>query len=306
MSSAPARSGLWVALVSAAGFATSGTFATALLDAGWSPGAAVSVRIGGAALVLAPATWRALRGRWRLLGAHRGVLLTYGLVAVAVCQFAYFNAVTRLTVGVALLLEYLAPVLIIGWIWVTTRVAPSRLTLVGVVASVLGLVLVLDVTGGVRVDLVGVAWALLAAVAVVVYFILSSRETEGLPPLAMAGAALTVATVALLVAGVTGLMPFEATSSDVTFLDHQVHWIVPVLGLVLLSTALGYATGITAARRLGSRLAAFVGLSEVLCAVLFAWLLLGQLPAAVQLAGGVLIVAGIACIRYDELRAAPT
>ena len=59
--------------------------------------------------------------------------------------------------------------------------------------------------------------------------------------------------------------------------------------------------GSTAARRLGARLASFVGLTEVLFAVLFAWLLLDQLPARIQLVGGVLIVAGIALVRIDEL-----
>jgi drug/metabolite transporter (DMT)-like permease len=57
-----------------------------------------------------------------------------------------------------------------------------------------------------------------------------------------------------------------------------------------------------AARSLGSKLASFVGLTEVLFAVLFAWLLLGQLPTVVQLIGGVLIVAGVALVRVDELR----
>ena len=68
---------------------------------------------------------------------------------------------------------------------------------------------------------------------------------------------------------------------------------------------LAYVAGIAAARILGARLASFAGLAEVIFAVLVAWLLLGQLPTGVQLAGGVLIVAGIALVRLDELRAPP-
>ena len=56
--------GLLAALLSAAVFGTSGSFAWALLDAGWSPGAAVTVRISGAAVVLAVPAAIALRGRW--------------------------------------------------------------------------------------------------------------------------------------------------------------------------------------------------------------------------------------------------
>jgi drug/metabolite transporter (DMT)-like permease len=60
--------------------------------------------------------------------------------------------------------------------------------------------------------------------------------------------------------------------------------------------------GIGAARRLGAKVASFVGLTEVLFAVLFAWLVLAELPSPVQLLGGLFIVAGVAMVRLDELR----
>ena len=63
-----------------------------------------------------------------------------------------------------------------------------------------------------------------------------------------------------------------------------------------------YSAGIRAARLLGAKLAPFAGLSEVLFAVLFAWLLLGQLPRLPQLIGGAFIVAGVALVQLDELR----
>jgi drug/metabolite transporter (DMT)-like permease len=58
-----------------------------------------------------------------------------------------------------------------------------------------------------------------------------------------------------------------------------------------------------AARALGSTVASFISLTEVLFAVLWAWLLLGELPAGIQLTGGALIVAGVLLVRLDELRA---
>ena len=147
----PASPGLWLALVSAAGFGTSGAFAKSLLEAGWSPGGAVTVRIGGAALALLVPAAVALRGNWRVLLRHRRMLGVYGLVAVAAVQFAYFNAVTRLSVGVALLLEYLAPVLLIGWAWVRHGERPTRVTIAGAALAIAGLGLVLVVTGSVAV-----------------------------------------------------------------------------------------------------------------------------------------------------------
>jgi len=78
-----------------------------------------------------------------------------------------------------------------------------------------------------------------------------------------------------------------------------------VLGLSLVAAVIAYVAGIGAARRLGAKLASFIGLAEVLFAIAFAWLLLGQLPSPVQFAGGAFILAGVTCVRVDELRRGP-
>ena len=87
---------------------------------------------------------------------------------------------------------------------------------------------------------------------------------------------------------------------EVTLAGAVVPWWVVVLAIGLVAAALAYATGIMGVRRLGSKLASFVGLSEVLFAVAWAWLLLGEAPAPVQLAGGVLVLAGVFVVRLDE------
>jgi len=298
-------SGLWFALVSAAAFGTSGSLAKSLLETGWTPGAAVIIRIGGAALVLAVPALLALRGRWHLLRRHAGMIAAYGLVAMAACQLFYFNAVTTLSVGVALLLEYLGPVLVVGWLWLRHGRRPQRFTVLGIALSLAGLVLVLDVTGGLRVDPAGVLWGLGAAVGLAVYFVLSAHETSGLPPIVMAAGGMVVATAALALAGLTGIMPLNWSTSDVQLAGTALPWFAPVLLLVVVAAALAYALGIAGTRRLGSTVAAFVGLSEVIFSVLFAWLLIGELPLPVQLLGGVLIVGGVVAVRYDELRRTP-
>src|SRR5438128_2181299 len=98
--------GLAWAVLSAASFGLSGSLARGLMDAGWSSAAAVAVRIIVGAAVLTPAAVVVLRGRWRLLWSNLPVIIAFGLIAVAGCQLAYFNAVARLPVGVALLVEY--------------------------------------------------------------------------------------------------------------------------------------------------------------------------------------------------------
>jgi drug/metabolite transporter (DMT)-like permease len=232
-----------------------------------------------------------------------GFLVTYGFLAVAGAQLCFFNAVSHVSVGVALLLEYSAALLVVGWLWLRHGQRPRRITAAGGLLAVGGLVLVLNLTGNQQVNLAGALWGLGAAGGLAVYFLLSAGDAEeALPPLVMAWGGLAVGTVALVGAGAVGLLALRAPRVSVTLLDVELSWLVPLLGLSLVAAAFAYILGIAAARALGARLASFVGLTEVLFAVTFAWLLLDQVPLPIQLAGGVLVVAGIALVRYDELR----
>ena len=306
MTAAGSRAGLTLAVLSAATFGTSGAFASSLIEAGWSPAAAVITRVAVAAAVLTVPALVQLRGRWSLLRRGAGRVAAYGLVAVAGCQLFYFNAIARMPVGVALLLEYLAAVLVVGWLWLRHGQRPRRLTVVGAAVAIAGLAMVLDLGGSAKIDPVGVMWGLLAAVGLAIYFLLgAATDEEPLPPIVMAWAGMCVGAVALAALGRIGVLPVTASMGSVGFLGHRVSWIVPILGLSLVAAVIAYVAGIGAARRLGAKLASFIGMAEVLFAILFAWLLLGQLPSAVQFLGGAFILAGVTLVRTDELKTGP-
>ncbi|HEX7744504.1 MAG TPA: EamA family transporter [Micromonosporaceae bacterium] len=298
-----AAAGLGLALLSAVTFATSGTFARSLIEAGWSAEAAVAARVGIAALVLAVPAAVSLRNRWQVLRHNAGAIALFGLLAVAAAQACFFNAVRYLPIGVALLLEYLGIILVVGWMWLVHGQRPRRLTIAGSAAAMLGLVLVLDLTGAARLNPVGVLWGLGAGIGLAGYFVLSARSDAGLPPVVLASGGMAVGAAILIVLGLMQALPLRATFGAVTFAGHRTSWLVPILGLSLVAAVVSYVTGIGAARILGARLSSFIGLTEVMFAVLIAWLVLGELPTAVQLLGGALIVAGVALVRLDELRA---
>ena len=107
--------GILVALISAATFATSGPFAKSLLVTGWTPGSVVFLRIAVAALVLLVPTVRALDGSLAPAPREWRQVVAFGLLAVALPQLAFFYAVGHLSVGVALMLEYLGMVLVVVW-----------------------------------------------------------------------------------------------------------------------------------------------------------------------------------------------
>lgn len=299
-------SGLGFAVVSATSFGLSGALARGLLEVGWSAGAAVAARIGLAAVLLVLPGALALRGRWHLLRAGAGLVTTYGVAAVAGAQLCYFYAVGEMQVGVALLIEYTAPVAVVTWLWLRHGSRPTRLTLVGAAIAAAGLVLVLDLVSGADLSTAGVLWALGAMVGAATYFVISADEDNGLPGISLAAGGLVVGGTVLLVAGALGLVPMRATTADVSYDGHVVPWWLPVLGLGLVTAAVAYVTGIAAGRRLGSRLASFVALLEVLMALVFAWLLLGELPRQVQMLGGLLVLAGVVVVKLGEGTPSPT
>lgn len=287
-------------MVSATSFGLSGALGRAMFDAGWTAGASVLVRVLIAALVLSIPGLLAMRGRWESLRSSAPTVVVYGVLAVAGAQLCYFYAVTYLQVGVALLIEYTAPVVVVAWMWAVHGQRPRRSTAFGAVIAGAGLVLLLDLVGGTEISLPGVLWAGGAMIGAATYFIVSADTRLGLPPISLAAGGLVVGAVVLSVAGLAGVLPIVASRDAVQFSQGEVPWWVPVAALGLITAALAYVTGIAAGRRLGSRLSSFVALSEVFAAVVFAWVLLDQVPRASQLAGAALVLVGVVAVRAGE------
>jgi drug/metabolite transporter (DMT)-like permease len=301
------RFGMAFAVASAVTFGTSGPFAKALMEAGWTPIAAVTARMAGGALAMALFATIVHRGWLREAIAHGRTVVVYGLIPIAGAQLCY-NAVANLSVAVALLLEYLAPVLVVGWVWATTRRRPSTLTLLGAALALAGTIVVLDVFSGAHIKTVGVAWALGAAVCAACYFVQSDRASadgDGLHPLTLAAGGLIVGAAAVALLGLSGVLPMTFTANDTVVAGHTTSFLVPVVVLGVVSTAMAYALGISAVARLRPSYASLVGLGEVLCAILWAWLLLGEAITPVQAVGGAVVLGGLALAgRSSDHRAA--
>ena len=295
--------GLLLAVTAAVSFGVSGTFVKPLLDSGWSPVAAVTLRALVGGLLLAPLALVALRGDLRPIWRARRRVASMALVGVAGTQGFYFAAIERIPVGTAILLEYAAPLLLVAVAWATTRRRPATSVLVGSVVAAGGLVLVVSPAGGGALDPVGVLLGLAAMVCCAGWFVLAAQSSEGLPPVAAASAALLAAAVLLGVVGLTGLLPFTASTADVVVLGAVVPWWQPVLVIGLVATAVAYASSITAGALLGARLASFLGLLEVVAAAAWAWVLLGERLSAPQLIGGLVLVAGIAAVMRERAAA---
>jgi drug/metabolite transporter (DMT)-like permease len=137
-------------------------------------------------------------------------------------------------------------------------------------------------------------------IGVCVYYAIGERAAEQLPPVALIAAGFVVGALALALTGLVGLLPMEATFTDVPFLGGTAPWWVPLLTVGAFSTAFAYVAGLAAIRMLGSRLAAFLGLSEVVFAGIVGWILIGEALGPLQILGGLLILGGIICVRLER------
>lgn len=294
------QQGFALALISAAAFGTAGAFGKSLLDTGWSPVAAVAVRVAIGALVLAVPALLAMGGKWHTLRRGWPAVLIFGVFGVGVAQVAFYQAVQYIPVGVALMLEYLGILLVVLWLWARHGQRPRMLTVIGVALAIAGLALVLDVFGVGSINVVGVLWGLFAATGLAAYFIVSGDDSHDTPPLVIATAGLMLGTVALGAAGAVGLAAWEWNTSAVVLAGNAVPFWVSLVGMGVAAAAIAYGLGVIATRAIGSKMASFFGLTEVLFAVLFAWLLLGQLPGLIQVLGGAIILTGVIAVKLDE------
>ena len=95
-------------------------------------------------------------------------------------------------------------------------------------------------------------------------------------------------------------MPMTFTANDTVVAGMTTSWIVPVVAMALIPTAIAYTLGIMGIARLRPRFASLVGLSEVMFAVLAAWALLGEALTPIQAVGGAVVLAGLVLARQGD------
>nr|WP_190084177.1 EamA family transporter [Streptomyces longisporoflavus] len=284
--------GLALALVSALAFGGSGVAAKPLIEAGLDPLHVVWLRVAGAALVMLPVAWRH-RG---LLLRRPALLLGFGLLAVAGVQACYFAAISRIPVGVALLVEYLAPALVLGWVRFVQRRPVTRAAAVGVVLAVGGLACVVEVWAGLSFDAVGLLLALGAACCQVGYFVLSDQGSDAgddaPDPLGVIAYGLLIGAVVLTVVARPWGMDWSVLAGSADMDGSAVPAWVLICWIVLLATVVAYVTGVLSVRRLSPQVAGVVACLEAVIATVLAWVMLGEHLSAPQIIGGAVVLAG--------------
>ncbi|MCP3760623.1 DMT family transporter [Streptomyces sp. TBY4] len=297
------HAGLGLALISAIAFGGSGVAAKPLIEAGLDPLHMVWLRIAGAALVLSPLAWR-----HRALVRRKPLLLAgFGIVAVAGVQAFYFASLSRIPVGVALLLEYLGPALLLGWIRFVQRRPVTRAAAAGAAVAVVGLACVVQIWAGLSLDPLGVLLGLAAACCQAFYFVFADQGSDGedVPdPMGVIAYGMIVGTLVMTVIARPWGMDWQVLAGDAALGDVMVPAPVLLGWVVLIATVFAYLTGVVSVRKLSPQVAGVVACLEAVVATVLAWVLLGEHLSTWQIIGGALVLGG-AFIAQSSRRAAP-
>ncbi|MEE6307304.1 EamA family transporter [Plantactinospora veratri] len=303
------RPALGVVMVLSSGvlFAVNGTVSKLVLRAGIDAAQLTLIRAAGAfaGLLALSLLLRPGARRLRITPGQLPLLLLYGLAGFFLTPMLYFVAISRMPVGIALLFEYTAPLLVALWARFGQHQRVRPRLWVGLTLSLAGLACVAEVWGELKLDGLGVLAGLGAAVLLAGYYLLGARGVQRHDTLALTTWAFGAAAVAgLLTRAVTdgtgGWAPLGGTSGG-----------VPVALLcgyvVLLGSILPFLLVAGALRHLPATSVGILGMIEPVIAATVAWIALGAGEAlnAAQLGGGLLVLAGVALAETARIAASP-
>lgn len=278
-------------------FAVNGTVSKLILEAGLNPARLTLLRATGAwtGLLVLAALIRPGISRLRITRREVPLLLTYGLTGFFLVPLLYFVAISHLPVGIALLFEYTAPLLVALWVRFGRHQQVRNRLWYGLALCLAGLACVAEVwRGGGRLDGVGVAAGLGAAVLLCLYYILgargvSRRDTISLTFWAFGIAAAAGLILATITAGRDGVFPFGLFART----SHGVPvWMLTVY-LVLGGSIASYLLVAAALRHLPPTSVGILGMVEPVIAAAVAWLVLREHLSTAQLIGGTLVLCGV-------------
>ncbi|MDH2429854.1 DMT family transporter [Sphaerisporangium sp. TRM90804] len=283
---------LAVAVTSSLCFGFSGPMAKFLGAGGLTPLQAVWVRMAGAALLLVLLLAVFRPKALRIPPGRLGFFAAYGLIAVAGVQALFFTAITRLPVGVVLLLEFTSPVVVVLWVRFVRRVRLARSAYAGAVIVVIGLGVVVEAWRGLALDGIGLLLGLAAAACCAGYFLMSDGFGDDVEPLGLIVWGLAGAAVVLAPLSRPWEIPWGAFTTQATLGGNTLPVLAAALWLVAIATVLAYFTGVVAVRRLTAAVGATVASLEVVAGAVIAWFLVGERLGAAQIIGGAVVLAG--------------
>jgi drug/metabolite transporter (DMT)-like permease len=279
-------------------FSLNGTVAKILLNAGMPAMRMTEIRSAGAFAILA--LWLLTRQRraLRLTRAEIPFLIIYGVFGFAAVQVFYFLAIGRLPVGIGLLFEFTAPVLIVLWVRFVRREHVKARMWAALVLALGGLALVAQIWDGLTLDGWGVAAGIAAAFSLAAYYLLGERGVQKRDTISLTTYGFGVATLFWLLIQPAWSFPYEILGESMPLGGRLGDLIAPgwmlMLYIILFGTIAPFLLVIGALRYTTAARAGMIGMLEPVGASVVAWIWLGETLTLWQVGGGLIVLAGIA------------
>jgi drug/metabolite transporter (DMT)-like permease len=255
------------------------------------------LRATGAFLCLAAFIAATAPERLRVARDDVALLAFYGIVGFALVQWLYFVTISRLPIGIGLLLEFTAPLLVALWARLVWHEPVRRRVWAALALAFSGLALVAEVWQDVRLDAIGVAAGLVAAGALATYFLAGEHQTARRDALSLTCLSLGVAAAFWAIVQPWWGFPFDVLGETVSLQGELASSSVPVwllcIWMIVLGTVFPFVLSLGALRQLPATRVSIVAMVEVVLASFVAWVWLGETLSAAQLVGGGIVLVGV-------------
>ncbi|MDQ1483420.1 MAG: hypothetical protein QOF35_1496 [Actinomycetota bacterium] len=300
--------GILFAISAALLFAVNGNVSKVALLNGISSLELVSMRSAGTALVLLGITALSRPASLRTSRRELGFLVLYGVTGIAMVQWLYFVALQRMPVGIALLFEYTAPLMVALWVrFVQKEPVKSRLWL-GLACALGGLALVAQFWKGMTLDPIGLVSAVGAGAALACYYLMGEHGQRERDPISLMGFSFGFSAILWAIVSPWQAFPF-ARLADTVDLPGALPggaplWLM-VVWIIVLGSVAPFLFVLLAVARLGPARVGLIGMLEPVGAGIIAWVLLGESLNKVQIVGTLIVLVGIVLAETARQPAGP-
>lgn len=293
------RLGYAMAATAAVLWGINGGISKTILASGLSSERLAEVRSLGAALALVAVLALTAPGRLRLTRRELPYVLAFGIAGLAFVQWFYFLALHRLAIGVALLIEYLAPLLVALWARFFSKETVRRRVWVALGLALAGLALIVNVFGGgTSLSTAGVLFALAGAFAYATYVLLAEHVVGNRDPVSLLAWGFLFASVFWAILDPWWSFPGHLLTSSTSLQGNLAGWQLPVWTLALLMIVFGTVVPffllISALRHLPATRVGIVAMLEPVVGAIVGWVWLSESLGDVELLGAAVVLAAIA------------
>jgi drug/metabolite transporter (DMT)-like permease len=277
-------------------FAVNGTVSKVILGSGINSGQLTAVRCAGALIGLTLIALATRPRSLRIRAADLPLLIALG-IGLAVVQWSYFLAIHRLDIGIALLIQYVAPILVALWARFVFHEPVRRRIWAALALSLAGLTLIVEIWHRGRLSGAGVAASVLAAITFATYVLVAERGVRRRDPISLSAWGFLFATIFWSLLAPWWSFPGRLVDNHVSLLGnlgstHLPLWLL-LLWMVVLGGVVPFALIVSALRHISATRAGITAMLEPVVAIIVAWAWLGESLEPVQLSGAALTLLGI-------------